>query len=392
MLTLPKTLDITEELVNLPAYSSTQQAIDSCIPDVPMYLFRPHAVVANCQLFNQYFSGRILYAIKANDDPILLKLLIAQGIRSFDVASLYEVELMHEICPDATLFFMNPVKYSSAIHKAYHQFGVRNFSLDSEQELHKILDATNNANDLHLFVRIFVSNESSVIDLSTKFGIHANESFSLLEKVHQYANKVSLCFHVGSQCKAPETYINALDVVKKLINTLPFKITAIDIGGGFPANYEGNTISPLEVCLKSLQEPLRSFPDNISLLAEPGRALVASGHSLVTKVLGRKKNNLFISDGIYGGLFEPCDAIPFPAIAYSGITHKKLSNQKNTFQLWGPSCDGDDKLKCSFNLPDNIDLGDYIEFGHAGAYSRVFRNNFNGFYAFKQVHVKDDVF
>ena len=351
---------------------------------MPSYLFHPGAITANYQLFKAGFPGRIVYAVKANDEPVLLRFLVQSGVNAFDVASLYEVQLMSKLAPGAELFFMNPVKCPHAIAEAYNQFGVRNFVLDSEAELHKIVEATNNAQDLHLFVRIAVCNQSSVINLGLKFGIAADEALALLEKVNSHAQKTSICFHVGSQCKEPESYVNALDATQELIEKLSFKVTAIDIGGGFPANYKQHAVHPLKAFLEHLQVPLRRFASDVLLLAEPGRALVAEGYSLLTKVLGRKDNQLYLNDGRYGGLFEIHADIVFPAVAYSGDQSKVLDSHMDQFKLWGPSCDSYDDVEGSFLLPANINEGDYIEFSCAGAYSKVFRSNFNGFCAYDQ--------
>lgn len=378
-------------LEDLPVFDSNVDAIRNYFSDNPVYHFYHDQVVANCQLFAEYFPGDVLYAVKANDNPLLLRHLIAQGIKSFDVASLYEVELIYNLCQDAELFFMNPVKSFSGIAEAYYKFGVRNFVLDTDFELEKILKATQNAKDLHLFVRLAVSNEFAVLDLGTKFGVSIADIEDILTKVNQHAAQVSICFHIGSQCVNPEAYVRALKQVHQLIAKLPFKISAIDIGGGFPANYNDQSPSPLYLHLKTIQEAIHELKltEMTRLLAEPGRALVADCYSLVVKILGKKGQELYINDGVYGGLVE-LDFVNFALpVTHCMNQDKVLSTEYSDFVLWGPSCDSCDRLQRLISLPNNIDIGDLVEFRYAGAYSQVLRNNFNGFYAFDQIYIKN---
>ena len=379
----------------LGRYETVVHAIEAHgASDDPLYLLRPHAIVSNCRDFARYFPGKVLYAVKANDQPVILNLLVENGIRAFDVASLSEIERVHRICPDAEFFFMNPVKYPSHIYYAYHHFGVRNFVLDADWELQKILVETRYAKDLHLFVRIAVCNEAAAFKLGEKFGVPPEEQYRLLEKAAQHAARISLCFHVGSQCNDVNAYANALQHVYQLLEQLPFKLTAIDIGGGFPANYATSDAHRLDVFLPAIRDVWTesAFDSTIQLLAEPGRALVASAYSLITKVIGRKQNQLYITDGMYGGLFEANKSFSFPVRAHSGAAERSLSTQTRAFEIWGPSCDSYDKLEVPFHLPVDITIGDFIEFGHAGAYSHVFRCNFNGFFNFAQAQVEDHAF
>ncbi|MEO7786578.1 MAG: type III PLP-dependent enzyme, partial [Sphingomicrobium sp.] len=128
-------------------------------PVQPVTLLRPHAARRAARFFVEKFPGRSLYAVKANPSPALLELLWAEGVTHYDVASLGEVKLVAETLPEATLCFMHPVKAEEAIAEAYFTYGVKTFSLDTLEELAKILRATRNASDLNLLVRLRVSSE-----------------------------------------------------------------------------------------------------------------------------------------------------------------------------------------------------------------------------------------
>ena len=130
-------------------------------PDQPVILNRPHAAARAARFFTEKFPGKSLYAVKANPSPDLLQILWDSGVTHFDVASIAEVRLVRSLLPDATLCFMHPVKTKSAIAEAYREHGVRTFSLDTEEELAKIVEATGGAEDLNLLVRLRVSSEYS---------------------------------------------------------------------------------------------------------------------------------------------------------------------------------------------------------------------------------------
>ncbi len=137
-------------------------------PVQPVTLIRPHAATRAARFFAEKFPGRSLYAVKANPSPALITLLWESGITHFDTASLAEVRLVREYAPEATLCFMHPVKAEEAIREAYFEHGVRIFSLDSAEELDKIVRATEGAADLTLCVRIRVSSDHSKLSLASK--------------------------------------------------------------------------------------------------------------------------------------------------------------------------------------------------------------------------------
>ena len=134
-------------------------------PERPVALVRPAALVVAARWFRDRFKDDVLYAVKANPSPWVIKALAREGIRSFDVASIPEIELVAEHAPGARMAFMHPVKSRKAISKAYFDHGVRTFALDSHEELDKIIDATGQARDLNLIVRLAAPNHGSMPNL-----------------------------------------------------------------------------------------------------------------------------------------------------------------------------------------------------------------------------------
>ena len=165
-----------------------------------------------------------MYAVKTNSHPEVLKTIVESGINNFDVASIQELKDIRAIDPNAKCSYMHTVKSRESIKEAYFNYNVKAFSLDTKDELIKIIETTNQAKDLELFVRVAVSNEHAEIDLSKKFGASICEVSGLLRLTKQYAKKIGLSFHVGSQCMHPISYAKGIvdigNIIKKsfLIN------------------------------------------------------------------------------------------------------------------------------------------------------------------------------
>jgi len=352
-------------------------------PDEPVILNRPHAAARAARFFSQKFPGKSLYAVKANPSPDLLKVLWAEGITHFDVASIAEVRLTRKTLPEAVLCFMHPVKTASAIREAYRVHGVRTFSLDTHEELEKIVAATSaddgtQASDLRLCVRLRVSSEYSELSLASKFGIDLADAAPLLQATRQVSDWLGICFHVGSQAMTPFAYVQALERVRAAIVDAAVTIDIVDVGGGFPSVYPGMEPPPLEDYFDVIHRAAESLPVSYSseLWCEPGRALSAEYNSLVVKVEKRRGNELYINDGAYGALFDAAHIgwrFPVKCLA------EGRSEPTGEFAFYGPTCDDADFMEGPFLLPDDIKAGDYIEIGMLGAYGAAMRTAFNGF-------------
>jgi ornithine decarboxylase len=357
----------------------------------PQFVFRPETLDRAIDFFTKNFASRILYAVKTNPDKNILKAMYKKGISSFDVASLEEVELVKNLLPDATLFFMHPVKSRHAIRQAYFDFGVRNFSLDSDAELKKILHETDNATDLNLHLRLAMPNNFAELALAEKFGVNLQAAPALLKKVSQTAVKTGVCFHVGSQCTHPDAYRIAIRMAAEVIEQSGITPDYFNVGGGFPSIYPGMVPPDMVDYFDAIHEEFQAVKnhESMQLLAEPGRALVAESMSVIVKVILRKGNNLYINEGTYGSLFDagtPGFIFPMKLIC----DEKIYSTDLQPFSFYGPTCDSLDYMKGPFYLPNDIDEGDLIEIGQIGAYGRTLATGFNGFkYDDNMIYVSD---
>jgi len=377
-------------MYEMQKFNSVDELVNTIKPVDPVYCIRPNSIKTACHWFKKNFPGKILYAVKTNPNENVIKNIGSNGIERFDVASINEIKLIKKIFPKAHTFYMNTVKSRENIKEAYFNYKIRDFAFDTKDELQKIIEATNNAKDLILYIRISISNEHAKIDLSQKFGSLPGEALGLLRLAKAHAKKVGLSFHVGSQCMHPISYAKGIREVGNIIKKTKIMPDIINVGGGFPSIYPDLNPQPLENYMHEIKKAFDKLKlDNKpEILCEPGRALVAESGSSIVKVILRKKQKIYINDGTYGSLFDAGVlnfVLPTRMIPNGRMTSKKLT----PFSLYGPTCDSADFMKGPFVLPNNLKEGDYIEIGQLGAYSLTFRTKFNGFYSDKIYEVQD---
>lgn len=363
------------------SFASVEAMVKELKPSVPVHCLRPQVLQQTAQWFLQNFPGDVLYAVKCNPDPSVLRYLADAGIRHFDVASMGEVRLVARYAPGAKIYFMHPVKSRQAIREAYYDYGVRDFSLDSFEELHKIVEETGSAADLNLHVRLGLPKGGAAHDLSGKFGAQPDLAADLLAAVDKIAQKTGLCFHVGSQCLNPDAYRRAIKIAAQVIAKSGVELDVLDVGGGFPVSYPGMIVPPLANYIEAIRKGLAeiTLPRRCQVWCEPGRAMVAEAGSLVVNVELRKDNALYINDGVYGSLFDAGvlnTRYPSKLVRKSGSEHKAPTQ---AYTLYGPTCDSIDMMRGPYALPSDVTEGDWIEMGLLGAYCVSMRSPFNGF-------------
>ncbi|MBH5322852.1 type III PLP-dependent enzyme [Aurantiacibacter sediminis] len=375
-------------------YSDAKAVVRALAPDEPVILNRPHAAARAARFFTEKFPGTSMYAVKANPSPDLIQILWDNGVTHYDVASIGEVRLVRGLLPDATLCFMHPVKTPRAIKEAYFDHGVKTYSLDTVEELEKIVAATtdehgNAASDLNLLVRLRVSSEHSQLSLASKFGVDLADAAPLLQATRQHCDALGVCFHVGSQAMTPFAYVQALERVRAAIAEAAVTVDIVDVGGGFPSVYPDLEPPALEDFFVMIHRHFEALPISYSaeLWAEPGRALCAEYSSIIVRVEKRRDNELYINDGSYGALFDAAHVDwRFPVRALEDDLIKPLTE----FAFYGPTCDDADYMKGPFMLPEDIQAGDYIEIGMLGAYGAAMKTDFNGFGAVEAAIVEDE--
>jgi ornithine decarboxylase len=349
-------------------------------PERPVALVRPDVLAVAARWFQDNFKGDVLYAVKANPSPWVIRDLSAQGVNRFDVASVPEIELVAEHAPGARMAFMHPVKSRRAISAAYFDHGVRTFSFDTHEELAKIIDATGHAKDLNLIVRMAVQGEGSLYSLSGKFGVEAHAAPALMLAARRATQDLmGVSFHVGSQCMRPTAYQAAMSQASRALVRAGVFADVVDVGGGFPSVYPGMIPPALGDYMDSIHRGFAEMMvhETTELWCEPGRALVAESSSMLVKVELKKGDALYLNDGSYGTLFDAAHTKwPFPVKLWRD---GKASSELKPFRFYGPTCDSIDHMPGPFWLPADVEEGDYIEIGMLGAYGVAMNTRFNGF-------------
>jgi ornithine decarboxylase len=373
---------------------TVDQVVATDRPEDPMHCLRPAVVAATAHAFIQAFPGDVLYAVKCNPDPAVLRALYAGGVRHFDCASLPEVRLVRAMFPAAAIHFMHPIKARGAIREAWAQHGVRDFVLDSVDELAKIraeTDATGVPGPLGLIVRVALPKGGAKLDLSGKFGANADAAAALLREARDCAATLGVSFHVGSQCLDPLAWRDALALSGEVVSAAGVTVDVIDVGGGFPVAYPDQEPPPLGAFFAEIEAGFdRLGLKRTRLWAEPGRALVAAGTSVVLQVQARRGEALYVNDGVYGSLAD-AGALGFRYPARLIRPGRDAAAETVGFSLFGPTCDSADVMRGPFPLPADIGEGDWIEIGQLGAYGACLRTAFNGFDRARIVEVDGEV-
>jgi ornithine decarboxylase len=371
----------------IPRFATVEKAIATLKPGEPLYCIFPEKFGAAARRFLDGFPGDALYAVKANPAPHVLEQVWAAGIRHFDTASVPEIELVKGRFPDAHCHFMAPVRAVGAAKLAFEKYGVCDYVVDCDFELDKLIAETKQPKKLRVFVRIATPLGGAVLELSSKFGTTPADAAKLLKRVAELGAQPCITFHVGSQCLSPFSYAQAIEMARRTALLAKVEIAALDIGGGFPGPYQGDDVPPYHWYFDTIKEALETLPNpKIPVICEPGRALIAEGMSLVTQVILRKGDRLYINDGVYGSFDEltlPGWNADYPVRVYTLDAKGRalpLPGATIPFRVYGPTCDTLDVLPRPLMLPANIGPGDFVVFDAMGAYSVAVRTSFNGFF------------
>ena len=355
-------------------------------PEEPLFCYSDPVLKARARLFLEHFPGETAYAVKCNSGAHVLKSLAEAGLHVFDVASVEEMEAVSAVVPAAEFHYHNPIKSRSEISRAFHEFGCRRFAVDDASEIAKIVDVTGGGSDIEIAVRFRLPRlgGSSAHDFSTKFGATREEASELLMDVARRGMKACLTFHPGSQCLDPKSYVRHIEAAARISQVAGVALYRLNVGGGFPAQYVGDKIPPLEAFFAAISEAVEAEfgPNAPELECEPGRGIVAASTSLLARVKAVKANRMevFLNDGIYGALMEISqvpDIVPIHRVIRDGAMIE--DGEWGEFTIYGPTCDPLDRLPVSFRLPTDIAEGDYIEFGRLGAYGAATSTRFNGY-------------
>lgn len=366
-------------------YADAAEVAATLRPEQPLFCFAPAVLRARIKTFRDGFPGEVAYAMKANPDADILITACAVGLDCFDVASLEEMAAIRAIAPRARLHYHNPVKSRAEIARALNAFGCRRFCLDDHQEIAKIAGLAGDMSGIELAVRFRLPPAGqSAHDFSSKFGATPEEAVVLLREVAARGYKPVLTFHPGSQCTEPQAYTRHIAAAARIAATAGVRLSALNVGGGFPATYAGSAGPDLGGFFSAIDEATNEHfgtENRPRLECEPGRGMVAPAVSLLTavKMVKPQRREVFLNDGIYGALMEVSQShalMPRHRVIRDGHA---LAPGSAAWTVYGPTCDPLDVLPLKLALADDIAEGDFVEFAPVGAYGAATATRFNGY-------------
>lgn len=382
----------TQQAAGLASYASARDVVENLRPSETVYCLYPGVLRTVARRFVSGFPGHTLYAVKANPKPEIIRQLYQAGVRHFDTASLREIALVKQACPDAVCYFMAVCKLTGAAETAFSDYGVRHFVADHRSEVDRLLALVDADTTIHVRMKAF--DKASVYELSSKFGAEDSDVVAMLRHVAEAGLRPGLAFNVGSLCRHPDAYRRAIAAASAVVAASGVAIASLDVGGGFPTEYPGLGSPPIEDFFAAIRDEFAAgaWPDDCPLLCEPGRALVAEGQSLLLQVILIKDELVFLNDGVYGSLNELViskNTVVYPprVIRLDGTPPSETTRP---YAISGPTCDTLDLLPVKIDLPTDIAVGDWIEFGLAGAYTNAMSTRFNGLYSEHWVSIEGD--
>jgi ornithine decarboxylase len=346
-------------------------------------------------MFNEYFLNdlperRITYAMKANPRSRILKILAEEGLDGFDCASIDEVRKALRFKLASGIYFNHPIKKSRDIREAM-QYGVSYYTVQSSQGIDRVVDESANldaSSRLEMALRVATFNDQAEIDLSSKYGCLPQEAGDLLDQIRASGASPALAMHTGSQNKNVQTFCDGFEVLSQLAQKKG-KMSSINLGGGLPINYFRYDHFDLKDYLTSISDAVRgNVHDTLvpngegRVIMEPGRSMVADSVDLAIPILeidqrgGEKR--VFIDDGIFTSFSDHViHGWKYNYQIYRG-DQSSLSKSKSPFHMYGRTCDSGDSLG-RIQLPDNLQVGDFLWVKNAGAYMDSQASRFNGF-------------
>jgi len=363
----------------------------------PLFIIDHDRIRENYRTFKRHLPRvQAYYAVKANSNQEIIRTLFDEGA-SFDVASYNEFMQVYEYLrplkgKDKDFYIWDRIIFSNTIKDEDTLQRIRQYkplvTFDNEEELKKIKEHCDTAG---LVLRLKAPDIGSQVEMSSKFGAEPSDARDLIRQAFDLGLVVEgLSFHVGSQCTNFDNYVAALDIASQILHDARRQgcnVKIVDIGGGFPVPYDSRVPQFERLATVINAECERLFPQDVELIAEPGRFMVATAAVLVSQIVGKARRDgkifYYINDGVYH--------------TFSGVVYDHwipnfqafTEGETEVCAVVGPTCDSFDKISVSEQLPANLQIGDYLYTENIGAYSIASSTRFNGFNGATIVHLNN---
>ena len=352
----------------------------------PLLVVSKRALLAQFHALRGYLPGvDLYYAIKAFPHPAVIQLLAEAGCH-FDVASEGEIDLLKPLqVSGRRTIHTHPVKKDRDI-KAALRGGSTTFVVDNIDELKKLIPYRQRTGVL---LRVSFRSETAQVDLSRKFGCAPSQVVELVLQAKELGVHIrGLSFHVGSQVANPDAHVAAIQACAGLIDevnqVVDNPMNVLDIGGGFPVDYEQRGMD-VDSFFAPITQALAELPEELNVIAEPGRFLVAPAVTGIATISGKARRGdyqwYYLDDGIYGSYSgQLFDHVLYP------LQITRDDEQRESSILAGPTCDSIDIIAEDIMLPA-LHEGDLV-IGHMmGAYTHATATRFNSLTGAKVIMV-----
>ncbi|WP_374300401.1 type III PLP-dependent enzyme [Paracoccus sp. (in: a-proteobacteria)] len=361
-------------------------------PDHPVMALAPTVLQDRARQFLTGFPGLVTYAVKSNPDEAVIRNLVTAGIKGFDVASPWEIDLIGRLAPRAARHYHNPVRSRREIAHGLRE-GIRAWSVDSRSELEKLFEQVPpqvNGQGVEIAPRFKLPVLGAAYDFGSKFGATPDLAAELLGLVAERGYVPSLTFHPGTQCTDPIAWESYIRVAREICDMAGVRARRLNVGGGFPSHRAMGVEPDLPSIFAEIRDTVAECfgADAPALVCEPGRGLCADACALIARVKAvRDGTHVFLNDGVYGGLTELPVIGNLDRIEVLTPQGTPRTGERSGRVIFGPTCDSIDRLPGDLALPDDVAEDDYIVFHGAGAYSVVTNTRFNGFGALTRATV-----
>jgi ornithine decarboxylase len=360
----------------------------------PLFILDHDKIRENYRTFKKHLPRvQCYYAVKANSTQQIVETLFKEG-SSFDVASYNEFMQVYQYVKhfetkEKKYFIWDKIIFSNTIKDRTTLQKIKQYkplvTYDNVAELKKIKDYCDTAG---LIIRLKVPDTGSQVEMSSKFGAELADAEKLIQQAFDMGLKVEgISFHVGSQCTNFDNYTSALAFTSEIFHNARkkgFNLNLVDIGGGFPVPYDPQVPEFKQLAALLNSEFKRLFPDDIEILAEPGRFIVATAAVLISEIIGKARRDGKIFYHINDGVYHTFSGVVYDHWIPNFTAFKE--GEKEICAVVGPTCDSFDKITLSAELPGNLEVGDFLYTENIGAYSTASSTKFNGFDGAKIIH------